>query len=488
MIFQFNLEGFVSHSIYLRRILCLLAVALLVKPLPLVAAGISHYLPLQQSPEIERQVERLLVMADMPVMIRPIAISRVKLAVKKVCQQDSTLCQQVESYLSRYDQEFNINNFSAKLNIADGDNVKLANERGEIIDNHYALNAQAYWQPSEYLLLSAGGMVKQENSNFEGTYLSTGWDSAQLDFGFRTHWLSPFSSNAMIYSTNAQAIPSLTLSNAAGLTDFKIQYELFAGVGSYSDKIAWQDGYTEGKPSLIGMHVSFEPVDGLSIGFNRAMQFGGGERGGRSLSDILKAFFDPGGQDNTGDDLSSDQEMGNQIASFTSRITVPGKVPFSVYFEYSGEDTSFGENWRLGNAALQAGVHFPMLWQDFDLTYEVSEWQNAWYVSHIYQDGFTNHDCIMGHWGANDRMPSDAVGAQAHLLKINWQLNYKQLLSIDYKTVTNESYSAYEYRQGHNLVVRYSYSQNNKVYGVLGGIGRDTLDNDFTYLSLFFNW
>lgn len=451
-------------------------------------AGVSHYLPLQQSSEIERQVERLLVLADMPVLSRPIAISRVQLAVNKVCQQDLTICREVEGYLQRYESKLNMSHFSVRLIMADAEDIKLANQRGEMLNNLYAVNAQAYWQASEYFLFNMGGMLKEENSNFEGTYISMGWDVAQLDFGFRAHWLSPFSTNAMLYSTNAEAIPSLSFSNPQGLSDWNFRYELFAGLGSHSDQIEWQEGYTSGKPSLIGMHLSFEPIQGLAIGLNRAMQFGGGARGGRSISDFLKAFFDPSGQDNRGEHLGADDEFGNQIASLTSRITVPGEVPLSVYFEYAGEDTSFGENWRLGNAALQAGIHFPVLWDDFELSYEFSDWQNAWYVNSIYKDGFTYSGSVMGHWGSNERMPADAVGAQVHSFKINWQLSHEQVLAFDYKTVSNESYTEYEYRQGYRFFIRYSHMHNNQIYGVLTGLGRDTINNDFTYLSLFYNW
>ena len=62
-------------------------------------------------------------------------------------------------------------------------------------------------------------------------------------------------------------------------------------------------------------------------------------------------------------------------------------MPFAVYAEYAGEDTSHGKNYLLGNSALSIGIHFPRLWQHFDLTLEASELQNAWYVNVIYRTG-----------------------------------------------------------------------------------------------------
>ena len=45
------------------------------------ARGVSPYLPLQMSPEIERQIERLLILADRPVIQRPIAAARHSIAI-----------------------------------------------------------------------------------------------------------------------------------------------------------------------------------------------------------------------------------------------------------------------------------------------------------------------------------------------------------------------------------------------------------------------
>jgi len=135
---------------------------------------------------------------------------------------------------------------------------------------------------------------------------------------------------------------------------------------------------------------------------------------------VLDAFFTPSTFDNQSDELGQDDEFGNQAASITSRFLFPGKVPFAFYMEYAGEDTSRSRDLLLGNSALSVGVDFPRLFTDFSLTYEVSEWQNGWYVHHIYQDGLTNEGRVIGHWGADDRISGDGVGAQTHMLKLGW--------------------------------------------------------------------
>ena len=83
----------------------LLATALSISFLPLAAAaasGVSPYLPLNMSPEMERQIERVLILADRPVMSRPIAAARVLDALPAACKVDERLCRSVGRYLERY--------------------------------------------------------------------------------------------------------------------------------------------------------------------------------------------------------------------------------------------------------------------------------------------------------------------------------------------------------------------------------------------------
>jgi hypothetical protein len=46
-------------------------------PAAAAASGVSPYLPINMSPEMERQIQRVLILADQPIMTRPIAAARV---------------------------------------------------------------------------------------------------------------------------------------------------------------------------------------------------------------------------------------------------------------------------------------------------------------------------------------------------------------------------------------------------------------------------
>ncbi len=66
------------------------------------ARGVSPYLPLDISPEIERKIERLLILADAPVLSRPIAAATVLDALPRACERDAALCEEVRRYLSSF--------------------------------------------------------------------------------------------------------------------------------------------------------------------------------------------------------------------------------------------------------------------------------------------------------------------------------------------------------------------------------------------------
>ena len=66
------------------------------------ARGASPYLPLNLSPEIERQIERVLILADRPITSRPIAAATVLDALPSACRIDAALCTRVRRYLDGY--------------------------------------------------------------------------------------------------------------------------------------------------------------------------------------------------------------------------------------------------------------------------------------------------------------------------------------------------------------------------------------------------
>jgi hypothetical protein len=440
-----------------------------------LADGVTAYLPLNLEPEIERQIERVLILADEPILKRPFSVAYVQYALPQACEVDKILCKKVRKYLERYSRDYAVTHASAAAAITRGANSVVPNEHGLASRSDWELSAQAYVQPNDYFLASVGAVGHAGLSVPTGSMLSLGFNWAQLDVGYRDHWLSPLTDSSMLIGTEAPTMPSLTLSNYEPLTRLGFQYELFWARMSRSDHIEVNGREASGNPKLFGVQLSVEPFSGWSLGVNRLLQYGGG-----GLPDtarfLLRDFFKPSG-------LS--QTQGNQQASYVSRFILPAKTPFAVYFQYSGEDNSNGGSYLLGNAALSAGIDFPKIWHYFDLTYEISEWQNLWYVHNIFLDGMVNDDRVLGHWGADQRVFGDGVGARSQMLRLGWTPAFGGYLEERVRTLVNQTYSGFPYHRYYDFSVRYSRPWKGVTVGAELFAGRDVFGKSFSRLSGF---
>jgi hypothetical protein len=394
--------------------------------------GASPYLPLNLSSEVERNIERVLILAGKPVMRRPIAAATVLDALPRACERDRAVCEPVRKYLDRYMHKAAVTHAQIEGALVSGDSdATLPNQHGEAVDSAWTLDASAYFQPSDYLIVSAGGVAYDGEWTPTGSYISAGWDFAQLDIGYRDHWFGPMIDSSSLISTEAPTMPSVTLSNYAPISPLGISYELFAAEMSRQENIDFADGTTAGKPRLAGLQLSIEPVTGFAVGLNRITQYGGGARGGRGLSDFFDALWTTANES----DASGAGSDVNRVASLTSSILFPGPVPFAVRMEYAGEDNTYEGKYRLGQTNFSLGLDFPLLWQTFDATYEISEFQNGWYIHHIYPNGPRNEDRVLGHWFGDNRLPNDAIGGRSHFLRLGWSLPRGDYAQASYRAL-----------------------------------------------------
>src|SRR3984885_4266195 len=284
----------------------LVAFALAQAPAIVQAAGVSAYLPLNLEPETERQIERVLILADEPILKRPFPVALVELALPAACKKDPVLCAKVKKYLERYSRDYALTHASVT---------------GSAV---YCGGAGVF--PHDSMLAQAGVIAYDGRARPTGSMFSFGFNWAQLDIGYRDHWWSPATDSTMMIGTEAPTMPSVTLSNYEPLTRLGFQYEFFLAQMASSDHIlGGGQGTTlqsRGNPKLFGAQFSIEPFSGWSLGVNRQSQYGGGGPPG-SACFLARDFFKPGGQSQT---------QGNQKASYISRFIFPGKTPVAVYF------------------------------------------------------------------------------------------------------------------------------------------------------------
>src|SRR5216684_2923560 len=125
-----------------------------------MAEGVSAYLPLNLEPEMERQIERVMILADEPILKRPFSVAMVQYALPKACEVDKSLCEKVKRYLQRYSRDYAVTHASATGSIThNGRGDVVPNEHGLPVNSHWDLSAQAFVQPNDYFLASAGAIA-----------------------------------------------------------------------------------------------------------------------------------------------------------------------------------------------------------------------------------------------------------------------------------------------------------------------------------------
>jgi capsule assembly protein Wzi len=475
-----------------------LAVASLALACGVVAArGVSPYLPLGLDPQVEWQIERVLILADKPVMRRPIAVATVYDALPKAARIDPALCERVRRFIENYMHDSGVAFASYEAAAAGGPGGKMVmpNSHGAPVNSNYGVAVQGYVQPSDYLLLSAGVVADANRTTPTGSMLSMGWDWAQLDVGYRDHWWSPMSDSAALISTEAPTMPSVTLSNYRPLTSLGLQYEVFLARMSYTNQIQLIDGsLTAGYPKFGGVQLSVEPISGWSLAAQRIMVWGGGEAGGQSANTILNAFFNPAGAQNTSSSKTQADAIGKQEGGISSQFIFPGKLPFTVYFEYTGNDTVDGNNFLLGKPNLAGGIHFPHV-GPLDIVFETQEWQATWYVhEHTnvqtgYGDGITNYYLSTGNWFGDQRVNGDAIGGRSSMLRAGWEPSFGGQLALQYRVLANDSYyGAIPYHHMNMGSLTYAYPWRGFAVGAEFDLGQDVFGGHFTRFEGFLRY
>jgi hypothetical protein len=458
------------------------------------AKGPSPYLPLQVDPLIELELNRLATLAKLPILTKPYHASTIDNYLTRIADSHPTLYKRISTYLKRYKKETALTHASAEINYANTKNIPLANSRGQMADANYQVEFSGFWQANQYLIINGGGLYYEGGDYIPtNTFVSIGIDVFQVDIGYREHWMSPFQDSAVLFSTQAKPPLNVTISNPTLITDFNIKYEMSLGILDEHDGIRFDRDKPNisGEPALLTMHLSAQPFDWWTIGFNRTLMFGGDEK--VTTRDIWNAIIDPVNSDNCGGDGTTlqdcSEEFGNQQASITNKFDLNWfDMPFSFYYEYAGEDTNNYSNYRLANLANSFGLFLPYLNENMSLNMEFTTFQSAWYTHHIYAEGYSNDGVKMGHWWGTRKDPNDGVGGEAGSIRLDWQNSSESQVSFLYRSANfNKSLYA-NYQQSHELELKYTRAIDAGFLGLKLYLGRTNYGDNFVQTSLSYYW
>lgn len=462
------------------------------------AGGVSPYLPINVSPLLEKEVERLAVVAGMPSLRKPYSLASIYAYMDKIKNTHHALHGRLSLALQPYSAHAAVTH--ASITIADSDSdLDIPNSRGENTSFNSMAQLRAQWQIADWYGVYVGAQISDNVEQPAGSHIALGTDWAQLNIGYRDYWWSPMQGSAQVLSTQAQTFPSVSLSNSLPIEFLGMHWSYEGFVARTSRQLVQYEGEwsDKEKPYLLGAHLSVQPTDWFSLGVSRVMQFGGGRRP-VSAGKLINAFFDPGDGDNALGENGVDEESGNQIAALQSKIIFDGAVPFSFSLEFAGEDTSKSQNHLLGNSAINAGLFFPYFFSDsLSLTYEYSDWQDAWYGHHIYRyGGYVNEGVVMGHWAMQAQRENNTMWeGNSHYMDLTWQTPWDHVLELIVRT--SHHYSASAEIAGNNsnfyddasyYELRYNLPTRSHTITVGAFWGQDNFGEDFAQFSIKGTW
>lgn len=185
--------------------------------------------------------------------------------------------------------------------------------------------------------------------NFEPGYVAVKSGNWAVYAGFTEVWFGPGNDGTLLFSNSARPFPKIGIRR---LSPDPLNIPILRWLGPVKVE-AFGGVLTENRdyknPLVMGMRVAFEPVAGLEIGLQRAIQMCGSGRPCSARS-FGKAWFGVGNADNG----NLDNDPGNQLAGFDlSYARMIGQVTTKVYFEAIAEDR---KNLSLAHYARLGGI------------------------------------------------------------------------------------------------------------------------------------
>lgn len=474
-----------------------LLVGLAISANAMAKGGVSPYLPLNQVPELEHNVARLLAVSkNTHIMSKPYKAEDIYNILQKIKHTYPQLYQTLSYQISPYIQS-DAGTF-AKVTLAAGTkNKTLPNQRGQTTRTNLMVEAGAYANFGRHFGISVAGIANEDEILPTQSFIYLGHKYAQLDIGYREHWYSPFNDSAMLLSTHAKTTPSITISNVEPITSFNIRYDMFIskmteqrGILKEGRQTGVERVYEPGKPFLYGLHTSFAATDNLTIGLSRLMQFGGGPRS-VTLKDFTEGFFTPGNKDNVSredaDRLGEDFELGDQLGSITFEYNNSlFNLPYEFYGEIALEDTLGGTR----NNAYTFGLYLPFIANNHSLRFEHGVWQKSWYGHRLYLNGNRNSGNVIGHWAGDEHNYTDYTPAKSMSINWVWQLNAKESLNSTIRALKNKRDG---YETSYELQTAYIRKLNKPIWGTksVGAelyLGKDVYGEAFSRLAFTANF
>jgi hypothetical protein len=247
-----------------------------------------------------------------------------------------------------------------------------------------------------------------KDARYDGSYMAGVFGNWSLSLGAIDRWWGPGWQNNLILSNNARPIPGIALQRNYS-DPFETPWLSWLGPWQLTTFIGQMENarYVP-ETKHFGMRISIRPFNSLELGLSRTAQWGGEGRP-EDLSTFWKMLI---GKDNRGDDLSIDDEPGNQLAGIDWRWAGnPWGQNLGFYGQAIGEDEAGSAPSRflallgLETAFISDDMHTRLYLEAMDSASEVfksSPRYNYAYEHAIYKSGYRYRSRPIGASTDND--------------------------------------------------------------------------------------
>ena len=211
-----------------------------------------------------------------------------------------------------------------------------------------SLNVQ--WQGESWALglkpAFAANPEDDESVRLDGSYLAATAGNWVFGAGAIDRWWGPGWQSSLILSNNARPMPAVWL-NRKDASEPETSWLKWIGPWQFTVFASQlEDERAVPEAKMIGMRLTVRPIEGLDIGFSRAIMLGGEGRP-EGASTIWNALI---GRDNG---QLEENDPGNQLASIDARYGFAiGDQAMGVYAQMMGEDEAGAfparKSWLLG--------------------------------------------------------------------------------------------------------------------------------------------
>ncbi len=256
---------------------------------------------------------------------------------------------------------------------------------------------------------AVSGADDGRNWRADGSYAGVALGNYMVSIGQLERWWGPGHHGSLILGTNSRPIPAVAIRR--NFSD-PFQTRWLRWMGPWTVSGLWgqlEGGRTVPDARFFGLRLNFRPTPDLEIGLSRTAQWCGEGRpcDAGTFTDLLL------GQDNRGENVTLDNEPGNQLAGVDWRWRLPLTTPLAWYGQLIGEDEAGGlpsrmiaqlglESWGYSqrlNGTWRAHLEFADTAAEF---YKDPVRYDYAYEHFIYKDGYRFRGRSIGHSMDND--------------------------------------------------------------------------------------